>query len=358
MEVKSEIQSPSLLEPKSSPEQVSRAGDIRIVFMGTPEFAVASLDALVKARYNIVGVITAPDKPGGRGMKLQQSAVKKYSLRHGLNIMQPEKLKNSEFLEQLKSLNADLQIVVAFRMLPEAVWNMPPMGTVNLHASLLPQYRGAAPINWAIINGETETGLTTFKLQHEIDTGNVLMQEKIAIGEDETAGELHDRMKEMGAQLLAKTVAGLVDGTLQETPQSSITNFPPDVQEELPVENSQIAGTHSSLTIDHSQLKHAPKITTQTGKIDWNNSIHEIHNLIRGLSPYPAAFTELGDKALKIFKSEKEPAVPTSRIGRWETDRNTFLKFAAKDGYVHLKDVQLEGKKRMSIEDFLRGYRF
>jgi methionyl-tRNA formyltransferase len=362
MEEKSEMQSQSLSGPNPPPEPVARslsgrARDIRIVFMGTPEFAVASLDALLKARCNIVAVITAPDKPGGRGMKLQQSAVKKYSLRHGLNILQPEKLKNPQFLEQLKSVNADLQIVVAFRMLPDAVWNMPPMGTVNLHASLLPQYRGAAPINWAIINGETETGVTTFKLQHEIDTGNVLMQEKIAIGEDDIAGELHDRMKEIGAQLVVKTVAGLADGTLQETPQSSIVNVSP-AQEEPPLQNSQTAVTHSPLTLDHSQLKHAPKITTQTCKIDWNRSIDEIHNLIRGLSPYPAAFTELGDKTLKVFKSEKEPAVPTSRIGRWETDRTTFLKFAAKDGYVHLKDIQLEGKKRMAIEDFLRGYRF
>ena len=326
--------------------------------MGTPEFAVASLYALVKAGCNIVAVVTAPDKPGGRGMKLQQSAVKKYSVRHGLEVLQPEKLKNPEFLAQLRSLNADLQIVVAFRMLPEAVWNLPPMGTVNLHASLLPQYRGAAPINWAIINGETETGVTTFKLQHEIDTGNVLLREKIAIGEDETAGELHDRMKELGAQLLVKTVAGLADGTLQETPQSLMVSSSTDTQEELSIETSQAEGIHSTLIIDHSQLKHAPKITTDTCKIDWNNSIHEIHNLIRGLSPYPTAFTELGDKSLKIFKSEKEPSVPTSRIGRWETDRKTYLKFSAKDGYVHLKDIQLEGKKRMAIEDFLRGYRF
>jgi len=352
MEDTFEIQSPSLSEPKPWPGAVSRVAGIRIVFMGTPEFAVASLDALVKAGSTIVGVITAPDKPGGRGMKLQQSAIKKYSLRHGLKILQPEKLKNSEFLEQLKSLNADLQIVVAFRMLPDAVWNMPPMGTVNLHASLLPQYRGAAPINWAIINGETETGLTTFKLRHEIDTGNILMQEKITIGEDETAGELHDKMKDVGAQLVVKTVEGLAEGNLQETTQTSILN------DESSIQDSTTSDSHSKFTIQNSQLKHAPKITTQTCKIDWNKTIEEIHNLVRGLSPYPAAFTDLGDKTLKIFKSEKEPAVPTSRIGRWETDRNSFLKFAAKDGYVRLKDVQLEGKKRMSIEDFLRGYRF
>jgi methionyl-tRNA formyltransferase len=357
MEEKSEIQIRSLSEPQSTPEGISRSG-IRIVFMGTPEFAVASLDALVKAGCNIVGVITAPDKPGGRGMKVLQSAVKKYSLRQGLEIFQPEKLKNSEFLSQLESLNANLQIVVAFRMLPEVVWNMPPMGTVNLHASLLPQYRGAAPINWAIINGETETGLTTFKLQHEIDTGNVLMQEKISIGQDETAGELHDRMKEVGAQLLVKTVEGLADGTLQETPQSSIVNPSPNVQDELSSEDPVTTNSHSQFTIHNSQLKHAPKITTDTCKIDWNRSIKDIHNLIRGLSPYPAAFTELGDKTLKVFKSEKESAVPTSRIGRWETDRKTYIKFAAKDGYIYLKDVQLEGKKRMGIEDFLRGFRF
>jgi len=304
--------------------------------MGTPEFAVASLEALVKAKFNIVGVVTAPDKPAGRGMKLTESAVKKYAEKRKLKILQPEKLKKPEFLDELRSLNADLQVVVAFRMLPDVVWNMPSMGTINLHASLLPQYRGAAPINWAIINGEKETGVTTFKLQHEIDTGNILLQEKIEIGENETAGELHDRMKEIGAQFLVKTVQGLAEGTLQETPQEINPEF----------------------RIQNSELKHAPKIHTATGKIDWHKSIDEIHNLIRGLSPYPAAFTELGDKTLKVFRSEKEPAVPTSRIGRWESDRRAYLKFAAKGGYVHLKDIQLEGKKRMIIEDFLRGYRF
>jgi methionyl-tRNA formyltransferase len=336
---------------------------LRIVFMGTPEFAVASLDALVKARCNIVGVFTAADKPAGRGMKLQQSAVKKYAAKRNLKILQPEKLKSLNFLEELKSLNADLQVVVAFRMLPEIVWNMPPMGTINLHASLLPQYRGAAPINWAIINGEKETGVTTFKLQHEVDTGNILLQEKIEIGENETAGELHDRLKELGAQLLVKTVEGLGDETLQETPQSSIVNPSTNAQDQLAIENPQTAESHSQpdssrVTIHHSQLKHAPKIYTTNCEIDWRKSVDEIHNLIRGLSPYPAAFTELADKTLKVFKSEKESAVPTSKVGRWETDRKSFLKFAAKDGYVHLKDVQLEGKKRMNIEDFLRGYRF
>jgi len=238
---------------------------LRIVFMGTPEFAVASLDALVKAGCNIVAVVTAPDKPAGRGMKMSESAVKKYALKNGLKILQPEKLKNEQFLSELRSLNADLQAVVAFRMLPEQVWSMPPKGTINVHASLLPQYRGAAPINWAIINGEKETGVTTFKLQHEIDTGNILLQEKIEIGENETAGELHDRMKEIGAGLLVGTIKGLLEGTLQETPQSSIVNRQSSIE----------TSANSSLITDHSLLKHAPKITTQTCQIDWQKSAYE-----------------------------------------------------------------------------------
>lgn len=320
---------------------------VDIVFMGTPEFAVESLDAIVKAGFTIVGVVTAPDKPAGRGLKMNESAVKRYAVKHGLRILQPEKLKNEEFLSELRSLNAELQVVVAFRMLPEVVWNMPPKGTINLHASLLPEYRGAAPINWAIINGERETGVTTFKLQHEIDTGNVLLQEKIDIGDDETAGELHDRMKDIGAKLLVNTIRGVLEGTLEEKPQTSIADG------KLPMETSD-----SPIITHHSPLKHAPKITTQTCQIDWQKSADEIHNLIRGLSPYPAAFTELGDKTLKVYKSEKEHAPPTSRPGRWETDRKTYLKFACRDGYIHVKDIQLEGKKRMTVEDFLRGYRF
>jgi len=324
--------------------------ETRLVFMGTPDFAVTSLQAMLKAGYTIVGVVTAPDKPSGRGMKLNESAVKKYAVKNGLKILQPEKLKNQEFLAELKSLNADLQVVVAFRMLPEVVWNLPPKGTINLHASLLPQYRGAAPINWVIINGEKETGVTTFKLQHEIDTGNILLQERIEIGDNETAGELHDRMKDIGAALLVRTVEGISNGTLQEMPQEN-------VQQSTLNDQFSSEDTHSPLTTGHS-LKHAPKITTQTCQIDWRKSTDEIHNLIRGLSPYPAAFTELGDKTLKVFRSEKEHAPPTSRPGRWETDRKTFLKFACSDGYIHVKDVQLEGKKRMDVEDFLRGYRF
>jgi methionyl-tRNA formyltransferase len=308
--------------------------NLRIVFMGTPEFAVASLDALVKTGCNIVGVITAPDRAAGRGMQLQQSAVKKYAAEKGLTILQPEKLKAPEFLDELRALKADLQIVVAFRMLPEIVWNMPPMGTVNLHGSLLPQYRGAAPINWAIINGEKETGVTTFKLKHEIDTGNILLSEIIAIGDDETAGELHDRMKEIGAALLVKTVKALSEGTIQDVDQSSVVGRP------------------------LSELKHAPKIFTDTCKIDWSKPVAEVYNLIRGLSPYPTAFTKLENKTVKIFKAKKEIITPTIKPGDFETDKKTFLKFACVNGYIHFIELQLEGKKRMDIEDFLRGHRF
>nr|WP_276503594.1 methionyl-tRNA formyltransferase [Terrimonas sp. H1YJ31] len=325
---------------------------LRIVFMGTPEFAVASLDALVKAGYNIVGVITAPDKPAGRGMKVTESAVKKYAVEHGLTVLQPEKLKNPEFLEELKSLNADLQIVVAFRMLPEAVWSMPRMGSVNLHGSLLPQYRGAAPINWAVINGEKETGVTTFKLKHEIDTGDILLQESFPIGENETAGEVHDKMKEIGAQVLVKTVKGLAEGTLKEISQSAIGN------KQLAKEGPESSDSRSPLPTPHSSLKHAPKIFTETCKIDFSKTVEEVHNLIRGLSPFPGAFTELNGKMLKIYRSEKEISPITITPGFHETDGKTLLKFACADGYVHAKELQLEGKKKMLIEDFLRGYHF
>jgi methionyl-tRNA formyltransferase len=305
--------------------------DNRIVFMGTPEFAVATLNKLVEAGMNIVGVITAPDKPAGRGMHITESAVKKYAASKGLRVLQPVKLKSPEFIEELMSLNADLQIVVAFRMLPEIVWNMPPMGTINLHGSLLPQYRGAAPINWAIINGETVTGVTTFKLQHAIDTGDILMQERIDIGENETAGELHDRMKDIGAGLMVKTVKGLFDNSLKETPQLT---------------------THDLL------LKNAPKLFTDNCRIDWHKSVDEIYNLIRGLSPYPGAFTYLKDKTLKVYRADKVYKEPDIPFGHYETDGKTFINFACEGGYISLKDIQLEGKKKMGIEEFLRGYRF
>ena len=308
--------------------------DLRIIFMGTPEFAVASIDALVKAGCTIVGVVTAPDKTGGRGMHLQQSAVKKYAVENDLFILQPEKLKNHEFLAQLKYLRADLQIVVAFRMLPEVVWSMPPMGSVNLHGSLLPQYRGAAPINWAVINGENETGVTTFKLKHEIDTGDILLQELFAIGENDTAGDVHDRMKEIGAQLLVKTVKGLADKTLKETPQRSTLN-------------SQL-----------STLKHAPKIFTETCKIDFTKTVNEVHNLIRGLSPFPGAFTFFDGKVLKIFKADIIRQDDIKPLGVYQTDEKTFLHFTCYNGLIQVKELQLEGKKKMTVEEFLRGYRF
>lgn len=305
--------------------------DLRIVFMGTPEFAVASLAALVEAGCTIVGVITAPDKPAGRGMELQQSAVKKYAVAHDLLVLQPEKLKNEQFLAELKSLGADLQICVAFRMLPEIVWNMPPMGTINLHGSLLPQYRGAAPINWAIINGEKETGITTFKLKHEIDTGNILLQEAFPITSDDNAGTVHDKMKKIGAALLVKTVTGLADGTITESPQLISTN---------------------------DTIHHAPKIFTETCQIDFEKPVEQVYNQVRGLSPYPGAFTFLNDKKLKIFKSGIQGEKPAVGPGEFETDGKMYLRFACADGYLDIEELQLEGKKRMRIEDFLRGYQF
>jgi len=330
---------------------------LRIVFMGTPEFAVTSLDALVKAGCMIVGVVTAPDKPGGRGLQLQQSAVKKYAAEHNLNVLQPEKLKDPGFLDELRSLHADLQIVVAFRMLPEAVWNMPPMGSVNLHGSLLPHYRGAAPINWAVINGEKETGVTTFKLKHEIDTGDILVQESFSIGENETAGEVHDRMKEIGAQVLVKTVKGLADGTLKETPQSSIVKGQWSIQDpETP--EPQSPSDHHRDTLHPAPLRHAPKIFTETCRIDFSKPVSTVHNLIRGLSPFPGAFTELDGKMLKIYRSEKILETPAAKTESHETDGKTYLHFPCADGCISVKELQLEGKKRMSIEEFLRGYRF
>ncbi|WP_132535282.1 methionyl-tRNA formyltransferase [Pedobacter psychrotolerans] len=301
---------------------------MKIVFMGTPDFAVASLDALVQANFDIVAVVTAPDKPAGRGQKINESAVKKYAVEKSIPVLQPEKLKNPEFLAALKSYQADLQVVVAFRMLPEVVWNMPPKGTINLHGSLLPQYRGAAPINHAIINGEKESGVTTFFLTHEIDTGDIILSDSTPIGDDETAGELHDKLMVIGANLLVKTVTAISNGDFTEQPQPQ-----------------------------SDELKHAPKIFKDDCKIDWNNSSALIHNLIRGLSPYPTAFTLLNDKTLKIFKAEPEEKEPGIATGGFLTDGKTYLKFATKDGFIKLLDIQFEGKKRMLIEDFLRGMR-
>jgi methionyl-tRNA formyltransferase len=303
---------------------------LRIVFFGTPDFAVASLDALVLAGANIVGVVTAPDKPAGRSMHLTASAVKQYAVDKGLPLLQPEKMKAPEFLEQLTALNADIQVVVAFRMMPEVVWNMPPMGTINVHGSLLPQYRGAAPINWAIINGETESGVTTFKLKHEIDTGDILLQQKVPIRPSDNAGTMHDKLMAAGAALLVTTIRGLADGTLPEIPQSQA---------------------------EAGDLKHAPKIFKEHLLIDWTKPVTQIDNLVRGMSPYPAAYTMLGGKTLKIFSSDFLLGATNALPGIHETDNATYLRFAAKDGWLYVDEVQLEGKKRMSVVDFLRGFR-
>ena len=296
--------------------------------MGTPDFAVASLNALVEAGFNVVGVVTAADKPAGRGQKLQESAVKQYAVAKGLKVLQPLKLKDPEFIQELQALQADLQVVVAFRMLPEIVWNMPAKGTINLHASLLPQYRGAAPINHAIINGEKESGVTTFFLKHEIDTGDTIFSERVAIGEDETAGELHDQLMNVGAGLLVKTVKAIEEGNYTEQPQ-----------------------------IQSDSLKHAPKIFKEFCMINWDQPAKTVYNLIRGLSPYPTAFTKLGEKTLKVFKAELENETPDIAPGKFLSDGKTYLKFAAKDGYIKLTDLQYEGKKRMTVEEFLRGMR-
>ncbi len=304
-----------------------------MVFMGTPEFAVPSLKILLENNYEVVAVITAPDKPAGRGMHLHESAVKKFAQENKLNILQPEKLKSPEFAEQLRTLKPDLQVVVAFRMLPEVIWKMPRIGTFNLHASLLPKYRGAAPINWAIINGEKETGATTFFLEHEIDTGKIILQQKINIADNETAGELHDALMLAGAALVLKTVQLIEAGNYSLTPQTL-----------------------------SAEIKSAPKLFTETCRINWNNSAHQIHNLIRGLSPYPAAFTKLNGKTVKIFRSQKF-IIPNSQLtnnspGEIITDGKTYLRIQCAGGLLEILELQLEGKKKINTEEFLRGFRF
>jgi methionyl-tRNA formyltransferase len=307
---------------------------LRIVFLGTPNFAVASLEALHTAGFHIAGVITAPDKPAGRGLQLQQSAVKQFAVEHHIPVLQPVKLKDPAFIAALDEWNADLQVVVAFRMLPEIVWNRPRLGTINLHGSLLPQYRGAAPINWAIINGESVTGVTTFLLQHTIDTGNILGQEEVSIGENEDAGSLYNRMKIIGANLLVNTVQQYVAGTLTPTPQ------------EVYIATTQ------------EELHNAPKINKETGAIDWNKSATQINNLIRGLSPSPGAHTKLEGKMLKIYKAVRLPAPSAGIPGTTETDGKTFLYFNCGNERLSILELQLDGKKRMNVEEFLRGYRF
>jgi methionyl-tRNA formyltransferase len=301
--------------------------NLRIVYMGTPEFAVPALEKLVEAGWNVVGVITAPDKPQGRGQKLVGSPVKQAAEKLGLHILQPTNLKNPEFQQELKNLKADLQIVVAFRMLPEAVWNMPPLGTFNLHASLLPNYRGAAPINWAIINGEKETGVTTFFLKHEIDTGSIIYQEKISIYPEDDLGTIYEKLMTIGAVLVVKTVEAI-----------SKDEVNPSVQDET------------------KALHHAPKIFKETCKIDWTKSAESIQNLVRGLSPYPAAWMEFQDKTCKVFKTAfSQENMLGKQSGDWETDGKSFLKFQTGSGTLEILELQLEGKKRMKIDELLRG---
>jgi len=306
--------------------------DLKIVFMGTPDIAVEALREMLAQEFTIVGVVTAPDKPAGRGKKMQQSAVKKFAVEQGLAVLQPPKLKDPEFLEQLGSLQADIQVVLAFRMLPEVVWAMPRLGTFNLHASLLPQYRGAAPINWAVINGETESGVTTFFLKHEIDTGDIIYQERIAIAETDTAGILHDKLMYAGAKLICKTLDAVLSGDIPQVPQS---------------------------TFGAGELKPAPKIGKDDCRIDWNKDQSTVYNHIRGFSPYPAAFTVFSDGmgneiACKIFVAEKvdEDLLP----GCVRTDGKHYLYIGTRDGAISLTEVQLAGKKRLPIDALLRGF--
>lgn len=311
--------------------------DLRIVFMGTPEFAVASLQALVDKEYNVVGVVTAPDKPSGRGQQLSQSAVKQYAVEKGLPVLQPEKLKSPEFIEALQELHADLQVVVAFRMLPEVVWDMPQLGTFNLHASLLPKYRGAAPINWAIINGDHESGVTTFKIEHEIDTGNIIFQEKTDIGPDDNSEVLHDKLMEIGSDLVVRTVDALAAGNVSMISQKEL--------------------------IDKGYAPSpAPKIFKDDCRVNWSNTPSDIKNFIRGLSPYPTAWSNLRnittgiDTPVKFFRVDAETSGHTTIPGTIASDGKTFLKVGCSNGWVSVKELQLAGKKRMLIEDFLRGF--
>lgn len=311
--------------------------DLRIVYMGTPEFAVESLRRLVEGGYNIVGVITMPDKPMGRhGSVLQASAVKQYAVSQGLKVLQPERLKDEVFLSELRSLEADLQIVVAFRMLPEVVWNMPRMGTFNLHASLLPQYRGAAPINWAVINGEKETGVTTFFLKHEIDTGEIIDQVRVPIADTDNVEMVYGRLMKVGGDLVIKTVDAIMAGSVHTVPQESVAGC--------------------------GVLHPAPKIFKETCRIDWSRGVKPVYDFIRGLSPYPAAWTELCSQdtapvMLKIFEAEKMFGEHSANPGDIVTDGKTFFRIASSDGWLDVRSLQLAGKKRMSVEDFLRGYR-
>ncbi|HER39619.1 MAG TPA: methionyl-tRNA formyltransferase [Salinimicrobium catena] len=305
---------------------------LRIVFMGTPDFAVHTLKTIVEADYEVVGVVTAPDKPAGRGRKLQESAVKKYAAGEGLKILQPKNLKDEGFLQELKSLDANLQVVVAFRMLPEAVWKMPEYGTFNLHASLLPQYRGAAPINWAVMNGETETGVSTFFIDEKIDTGEMIMQEKVPIDPSENAGSLHDKLMTKGADLVLKTLKALEEGPVETTPQK-----------------------------EAGELKTAHKLTRENTRVDWNRTLEEIYNFIRGLSPFPTAWTTLvngnEEQMLKIYAAEAEKKDHDLKTGKVIVE-DKEVKIAVSGGFILLGEVQLPGKRKMAVKDLLNGYRF
>lgn len=308
--------------------------NLRIIFMGTPGFAVESLKALVENNYNVVGVVTAPDRPAGRGQKLKQPPVKEYAVSANIPVLQPEKLKNPDFLEELQALKADLQIIVAFRMLPEIVWNMPPMGSFNLHGSLLPQYRGAAPINWAVINGDKKTGVTTFFLQHEIDTGNIIFQDELPITENDTAGTVHDKMMVLGAQLVIKTVKAIEEDTVKPIPQDKFSNA--------------------------KIINPAPKIFKEDCKISWNKDSETIRNKIRGLSPYPTAWTEFkmqNDKVIsvKLFSAAKDNS-NTLKPGEVKSDNKTYLVIGTNDSALKIEELQIAGKKRMTIGELLRGF--
>lgn len=304
--------------------------------MGTPDFAVESLRCLVEGGYNVVGVITMPDKPAGRGHKLQFSPVKQYALEQGLPLLQPERLKDETFIEALRAWQADLQIVVAFRMLPQVVWDMPRLGTFNLHASLLPQYRGAAPINWAVMNGDTETGITTFFLQHEIDTGEVIQQVKVPIEETDNVGIVHDKLMMLGGKLVVETVDAILAGNVKSIPQ----------------EEMAVVG----------ELKPAPKIFKETCRIDWTKSAKQVYDFIRGLSPYPAAWTELHQPngetlTIKIFETERIEKGHDKPLGSIETDEKNHIHIAVKDGWIAVKALQLPGKKRLKTDELLRGFK-
>lgn len=310
--------------------------NLRIVYMGTPDFAVESLRCLVEGGYNVVGVITMPDKPAGRGHKVQYSPVKQYALEQNLPLLQPEKLKDEGFVEALRAWKADLQIVVAFRMLPEVVWNMPRLGTFNLHASLLPQYRGAAPINWAVINGDTETGITTFFLKHEIDTGEVIQQVKVPIADTDNVGIVHDKLMMLGGKLVLETVDAILADHVKPIPQEEM--------------------------IKSGELRPAPKIFKDTCRIDWSKPVKQVYDFIRGLSPYPAAWTELQQAdaepvAVKVFETEKILKEHNLACGTIVTDNKNYLHVAVDGGFIAIRSLQLAGKKRLETGDFLRGFK-